>query len=331
MLAAGLEAEPGEQTLFGLCRRSQLLWPDFAAELEAASGLSVGLRTEGTMQVALTHDDAARLRFMAVYQRELGVELDWLTPEQARRLEPHLGARLAGALFCPADHQVEPIRVVAALRQALLSAGAELHEHADVEELVVGAPAVRGVRVGGTLHPAETVVLCAGAWSREVAGLPAAARPPVRPVKGQMLALQMPPASPLLRHVLWTPQVYLVPRHDGRLVVGATVEERGFEAHPTAGGVMALLEGAWRAVPAVEELPLQSIWVGHRPGSRDDAPLLGPTGVEGLILATGHYRNGILLAPVTAALIADCVRQGWLEDWAAPFAARRFDREVVRA
>jgi glycine oxidase len=217
------------------------------------------------------------------------------------------------------------------LRQALLAAGASLHEQADVSELVIRDHAVQAVRVNGALHPAETVVLCAGAWSPGLAGLPAAARPPVRPVKGQMLALQMPPGSPLLRHVLWTPQVYLVPRTDGRLVVGATVEERGFETHPTAGGVMALLEGAWRAVPAVEDLPLQSIWVGHRPGSRDDAPLLGPAGVEGLILATGHYRNGILLAPVTAALIADCVRHGRLADWAAPFAARRFDREVVRA
>jgi glycine oxidase len=173
------------------------------------------------------------------------------------------------------------------------------------------------------------VVLCAGAWSRAVPGL--SAPPPVRPVKGQMLALQMPPYAPLLRHVVWTPQVYLVPRDDGRLVVGATVEERGFDAQPTAGGVLALLDGAWRAVPGVEELPLHKIWVGHRPGSRDDAPLLGPSGTDGLILATGHYRNGILLAPITADLIAGCVLDGGLAEWAAPFAATRFDRRQVAA
>jgi glycine oxidase len=134
-----------------------------------------------------------------------------------------------------------------------------------------------------------------------------------------------------LRHVVWTPQVYLVPRDDGRLVVGATVEERGFDAQPTAGGVLALLDGAWRAVPGVEELPLHKIWVGHRPGSRDDAPLLGPSGTDGLILATGHYRNGILLAPITADLIAGCVLDGGLAEWAAPFAATRFDRRQVAA
>jgi glycine oxidase len=329
MLAAGLEAEPGEQTLFGLCRRSQLRWPEFAAELTATTGLEVGLRTEGTLQIALTHDDAERLRFTAGYQRDLGVALDWLTPAQARRLEPHLGARLAGALFCAADHQVEPVRLVAALRAALLSAGAVLHEQAAIDGLVIEAGAVRGVRVGGTAHAADIVVLCAGAWSRAVPGL--SAPPPVRPVKGQMLALQMPPYAPLLRHVVWTPQVYLVPRDDGRLVVGATVEERGFDAQPTAGGVLALLDGAWRAVPGVEELPLHKIWVGHRPGSRDDAPLLGPSGTDGLILATGHYRNGILLAPITADLIAGCVLDGGLAEWAAPFAATRFDRRQVAA
>jgi glycine oxidase len=131
--------------------------------------------------------------------------------------------------------------------------------------------------------------------------------------------------------VVWTPQVYLVPRDDGRLVVGATVEESGFDAQPTAGGVLSLLDGAWRAVPGVEALPLHRIWVGHRPGSRDDAPLLGPSGMDGLLLATGHYRNGILLAPITADLIAGCVLEGRLADWAAPFAATRFDRRQAAA
>ena len=114
-----------------------------------------------------------------------------------------------------------------------------------------------------------------------------------------MLALQMDPAAPLLRHVLWLPRGYLVPRNDGRLIVGATVEERGFDAGLTAGGMLALLEGAWRAVPAIEELPIAEIWVGFRPGSRDDAPMLGPSGIDGLVVATGHHRNGILLTPVT--------------------------------
>ena len=146
-------------------------------------------------------------------------------------------------------------------------------------------------------HAADAVVLAAGAWSALLEGLPDAARPPVRPVKGQMLALRMDPEHPVLRHVLWAPKGYLVPRGDGRLIVGGTVEERGFDQDLTAGGVLALLEAAWRALPVVEELPIDELWVGFRPTSRDDAPILGPTSIEGLVLATGQHRNGILLTP----------------------------------
>ncbi|WP_048860572.1 FAD-dependent oxidoreductase, partial [Acidisphaera rubrifaciens] len=145
MLAAGMEAEPGEQTLHALCRRSQLLWPDFAAEIARESGLPVGLRTEGTLQVALTQDDAARLRFLADYQHGLGVMLDWLTPAEARRREPHLGARLAGALFCAEDHQVDPRFLVPALRAAVLAAGVRLHEGVTVDALLTAGGAASGV------------------------------------------------------------------------------------------------------------------------------------------------------------------------------------------
>ena len=331
MLAAGMEAEPGEQALHALCRRSQLLWPEFAADIARDSGLPVGLRTEGTLQIALTQDDAARLRFLADYQHGLGVALDWLTPAEARRREPHLGARLAGALFCAEDHQVDPRLLVPALRAAALAAGVRLHEGVAVDGLLVTDGVAAGVSAGGVDHPSDLVVLAAGAWSRLLPGLPSALRPPVRPVKGQMLALRMDPSAPLVRHVLWTPQVYLVPRDDGRLVVGATVEERGFDAAPTAGGVLSLLDGAWRALPGVEDLPLDEVWVGHRPGSRDDAPLLGPSGLDGLLVATGHHRNGILLAPVTAEIIARVVREGRLEAAAQPFAAPRFARHEVLA
>src|SRR5262249_39161036 len=144
----------------------------------------------------------------------------------------------------------------------------------------------------------------AGAWSRGIEGLPPALRPPVRPVKGQMLALAMPPAAPLVSHVVHGTGVYLVPRRDGTLIVGATVGEEGVDTALTAGGVLSLPEAGWRLVPGIEELPIAEMWVGHRPGSRDDAPILGPGPVDGLIYATGHHRNGILLAPVTADAIA---------------------------
>src|SRR5579884_1982309 len=146
-----------------------------------------------------------------------------------------------------------------------------------------------------------------------------------------MLALQMDPAAPLLSHVIWLPHGYLVPRRDGRLLVGATVEERGFDASLTAGGLLALLDGAWRAVPAIEELAVAETWVGFRPGSRDDAPLLGPTGLDGLVVATGHHRNGILLTPVTAAAISAYVLTGRLPELLQPFTPERFGRPAAAA
>ena len=171
---------------------------------------------------------------------------------------------------------------------------------------------------------AGSSVLAAGAWSRGIGGLPPDRRPPVRPVKGQMLSLRMDAAAPLLSHVLWAPGAYLVPRRDGRLIVGGTVEEKGFDDTITAGGMLTLLEAAWRAVPAIEELPIEETWVGHRPGSRDDAPILGRGPLQGLVYATGHHRNGILLAPVTADTVARLVLDDIVEPAIAPFGLERF-------
>jgi len=324
MLAAGIEAEPGEASLYGLNRRSQELWPGFAAELEAASGLAVGYRDEGTLAVALSRDDVAQLRFHYDYQRSLGVALEWLSGADARRREPHLHPSLAAAVLSPRDHQVDNRRLVTALRRAFLAAGGRLHEHSPVSAIETAGGRVTALRLGDCRQQADIVVLAAGAWSTEIAGLPRAAQPPVRPVKGQMLALRMDAAAPLLNHVVWTPKVYLVPRRDGRLIVGATVEERGFDPSLTAGGIFALLEGAWRAVPGIEELVIDEMWAGFRPGSRDDAPVLGPSPVEGLVLATGHHRNGILLTPVTAEAVSRFILCGERDEAIRPFAIERF-------
>ena len=167
-------------------------------------------------------------------------------------------------------------------------------------------------------------MLAAGAWCRGIEGLPPAAQPPVRPVKGQVLTLLMDPQAPLLRHVLWAPRIYLVPRRDGRLIIGATVEEQGFDENLTAGGVFSLLEAAWRAVPAIEELPIAETMVGFRPTSRDDAPILGPSSVEGLVIASGHHRNGILLAPVTADTVSQLILSGRVPPLIAGFGLDRF-------
>ena len=324
MLAAGVETEPGEERLLELNLLGRETWPAFARELEAASGLDIGYRDEGTLVVAPTRDDAGRLRATFDFQRGLGLDLDWLTPAEARRREPCLGPNLAGAVYSALDHQVDNRAVARALKTAYMAAGGRLHEGSEVTGLDLEAGRLRGLWVGERRVRADVVVLAAGSWSQDLPGLPEAARPPVRPVKGQMLALAMAPEAPLLSHVLWAPGIYLVPRKGGRLVVGATVEEKGYDDRMTAGGVFALLEAAWRAVPAVEELPIEEMWVGFRPTSRDDAPILGPTPLDGLFLATGHHRNGILLAPATADLMSRAVLSGVLPAPLRPFPLERF-------
>ena len=329
MLAAGIETEPGEQRLLALTLDSQRRWPGFAAELAGASGLPVDLRREGTLQVALTRDDLAALRTSAAFQQGLGIDLAWLDGADLREREPFLNPRAPGGVFSAGDHQVDNRQAALALIEAFRRAGGSLHEHAPVTGIDVTAGRATGVIVGDSVHAADLVILAAGAWSRELAGLPADAVPPVRPVKGQMLALAMDPAAPLLRHVVWAPKCYLVPRLDGRLIVGATTEERGFDDRLTAGGVLALLEAAWRALPAIEDLPIAEMWTGFRPGSRDDAPILGEA-APGLVLATGHHRNGILLAPVTADAIAELVLTGTAPEIILPFALQRFHARAAQ-
>ncbi len=325
MLAACSEAEPGEEALVALGRESQARWPGFAAELKEASGIDVELRTEGTLLVALTADDQARLHHHLAFQQQLGLPLSWISAAETRRREPHLAGKLAGAVWSPQDHQVENRQLAAGLRIAAERAGATIREHSEVREISITDLRADGlILADGSKVAADVVVLAAGAWSRGIAGLPPQLRPPVRPIKGQMLALRMDAAAPLINHVLWAPGVYMVPRRSGRLILGATVEEKGFDTTLTAGGLLTLLEAAWRAVPAIEELPIEEMWVGHRPGSRDDAPILGPGPVEGLVYATGHHRNGILLAPVTADAIAAFVLGGEIEPAIRPFGIGRF-------
>lgn len=324
MLAAGLEAEPSEERLFALNRGSQALWPAFAQTLEQASGTDLGYRHEGTLLMALTRDAVEELRFILEFQRRLGVRLEWLEGREVLRREPHLSPSTLAALWSPDDHQVDNRRVVSALCRTFVDAGGRLHEKAPVDAIEVESGRARGVRIGEVRHEADVVLLAAGAWSRGIAGLPPSLQLPVRPVKGQMLALRMDTRAPLLRHVLWAPKAYLVPRNDGRLIVGATVEERGFDASLTAGGVFSLLEAAWRALPGIEELPIDELWTGFRPGSRDDAPILGPCEVEGLVLATGHHRNGILLAPITADTVSRFVLTNELDPRIAAFGLARF-------
>jgi len=330
MLAAAVETEPGEEELLVLTLESQRMWPGFARELEAASGISVNYRDEGTIVIALTRDDAEQLRHTYDFQKSLDLELQWLSGAEARRREPHLRSGMSGAVFSPRDHQVENRLLVQSLAEAARRAGVMVYENLSVREVEIIGGRARAVVTEHGRDPADVVILAAGAWSREIAGIPPAHLPPVRPIKGQMLALRMDLAAPLLRHVIWAPRSYLVPREDGRLIIGGTVEERGFDDTLTAGGLLALLEGAWRAVPGIEELPVAETWVGFRPGSRDDAPMLGPSGIDGLVVATGHHRNGILLTPLTAETVSAYVLTGRLPPILQPFSPERFRDRTIR-
>lgn len=325
MLAAGVETEPGELALLALNRRSQQAWPAFAHDLEAAAGTDIGYRDDGTLVIALTRDDERQLRFIHDYHVKAGIDVMLLRGGEAREREPYLNPRIPAAVWSPNDHQVDNRALTAALAKAARKAGAQLHERAGVKAIRIDGNKAVGVVCDGQTIQADRIILAAGAWSRIIDGLAPDAQPPVRPIKGQMLALQMDPEAALLRHVLWAPGIYLVPRDDGRLLIGATVEEKGFDETITAGGQYALLDAAWRAVPGIEELPIIETWVGFRPGSRDDAPILGPGPVENLVYATGHHRNGILLAPLTADLISQYVLNGTLDPDLDSFLLSRFN------
>ncbi len=312
MLAPVSEVEFGEagQRVLELGLRSAEMWPSFATELVQASGIEVGLRQSGTMVVARDEDEARALERQLALRESLGLSARRLRPSAARELEPALAPTVRLALEAPEDHSVDPRLVLAALRRACERSGVLVREQAPVAcvELdrpdgpVVGVALIDGERVS-----AGRVVLAAGAWSGEIAGLPAHARVPVRPVKGQILRLRDPAGPGLLGRVVRFEGGYLVPRGDGRYVLGATVEERGFEEHPTVGGVYELLRAARELVPGVLELQIEELSVGFRPSTPDNAPVIGPGAVEGLVWATGHHRNGILLTPLTAELATEAL------------------------
>ncbi|HVR06273.1 MAG TPA: glycine oxidase ThiO [Solirubrobacteraceae bacterium] len=312
MLAPISEVEFGEagRRALELGLRSAELWPEFAAELQRAAGIDVGLRRSGTLLVARDGDEARELERQLALRESLGLAVRRLRPSAVRELEPALAPGMRLALEAPEDHSVDPRRVLSALRRACEAAGVDLRERAAVAGVLLDGldGGARGVVLaGGERIAARSVVLAAGAWTAGLEGLPAQARPAVRPVRGQILRLRDPAGPGLLGRVLRFEGGYLVPRGDGRYVLGATMEERDFEPRPTAGGVYELLRQARELLPGVLELEIEEVSVGFRPATPDNAPAIGPAGVPGVVWATGHHRNGILLAPLTAALVADAL------------------------
>lgn len=331
MLAPITELHYTETPLLRLNLDSLARYPDFAAEVAAESGLPTGFLPCGTVYAAWDGADFAALCDLQTFAAQLGVDSQLLTGRELRELEPAVAPGLPGALFAPGDHQVDPRLLHAALLEAGRRRGVKLVESSGA--LLVDHGRVRGVRVaGGAVLAGKHVVLAAGCWSGQVEGVPPDAHAPVRPVKGQTLRLRLPGRPRLgrvLRAAVKGSPVYLVPRSDGAIVVGASVEERGFDQEPRAGAVYELLRDAQSVLPELGEAVLDEVSTGLRPGSPDNAPLVGPTPVDGLIHATGHYRNGILLTPVTADGIAALIADGALPSVLAPFSPSRFAEEVA--
>lgn len=312
MLAPAAEYLYGEDALAKANLASAQAWPSFADRLEGASGRPVSLERSGTLALAATPADAEALGELGAAASALGLSVQRLTPSEAREVEPALAPRLAGALWMPDDHHLDNRALADALLEGCRRRGVRLLE-ASVERLVVEGGRTVGVELAGTgeLVPAGAVVLAAGAWSASLGGLPEEVLPPVRPVKGQILRLRRTDRevapSHVVRAVVEGARVYVVPRRSGEVVLGATMEEQGFDTRVTAGAVLDLLRHAWRVVPGIAEMELVEATARLRPGTPDNAPLVGRSALPGLVLACGHFRHGILLAPLTAAAVTAAV------------------------
>ena len=335
MITPVSEAAYAERELYLLGVASQQRFPAFADELTAATGRPTGYRQAGTLQVAWDHDDLAVLQEYGALQESFGVTVQPLTSRECRAQEPMLGPSVRGGLLAPDDASVDPRLLTSALLMAATGAGVRLIRSAAAGLTTVAGRACGAVLDDGTELRADWVVLAAGWRSASVGGLPPDAVPPVRPVKGQILRLRPGPGGPApggppglltrtVRGVVQGSSVYLVPRDSGELVVGATQEEMGSDTRVTAGGVWELLRDARAIMPGITELELAEAVAGLRPGTPDNAPVIGPATLPGLVLATGHFRAGVLLAPVTADLLSGYLATGELDGLAAPFGPARF-------
>lgn len=295
------ELESAEYAAF--CADSLARFPAFVASLEADGGVDARLRLDGILEVAYDERSALQLRAQLAVLASHGVAIRWLERDEVRELEPGLGTAVRGASLSEAEGHVDNRRLVSALQAACAALGVRVDAGAGRVALETDGRRVVGVRGPDGLIGADAVVNATGAWASELEGVPPGARVPVRPIKGQMLALSMPEG--FVRHVLWVPGAYLVPREDGRLLIGATAEDVGFDVRVTASGLRTLLSAALEALPGIGEFALAETWAGLRPGSPDGLPFIGTTSLSGYLVATGHYRNGVLLAPGTAVAIAD--------------------------
>ncbi len=314
MLAAHIEEEARDPRFLALSQASQARWPGFVEALHAATGADLGLDLNGAVVAVFCEDEERHWRAVIERVNAHGQDragprdgrLMWLDRADLRAMVPAVAADVRGGVLSPLDGRVDNRVLATALLDAVKAAGVTVRERETVYSIESGGDKVRAVVTGAGRLPVDGVVLAAGAWSAEIGGLPAGLPVPVKPIKGQMVALDWDRSQARsLDYLVWGPGIYCVPRADGRLILGATTEDVGFDPRMTAGGLSGLLTRAARTLPRAADLSLIEAWSGFRPAAPDGLPLLGGTAIEGLTIATGHHRNGILLTPVTAELVAD--------------------------
>ena len=321
-------ARPFHRPYLDLCLSSRDLFADWSARLLEETGIDIEYRTESGLQVAFDDAESEELDQRYRHQQDLGLPVERLSGEEVRALEPMLSPETRCGLLFEGMHQVENRRLVQALVAAVRARGGEFRIGNPVTDLIVRRNRAAGIVVPGERIGAERVVVAAGAWSGLLKWIPGSP-PPVQPVRGQMVCVDGSSVPPLGR-VIYGPEQYLVPRRDGRVLLGATVEKTGFDASVTAGGVSDVIREGLRMAPGLAEAPVVETWAGLRPMSKDGKPILGPAGLERLVLATGHFRNGILLAPITGRLIADHLEHGAVPPAMAPFLPDRFEGKAAR-
>lgn len=325
MLAPQAEAD-AEDDFFALACRSRDLYPSFAAALLEETGFDVELDTTGTLYLALNKHDQEELQERYNWQTRAGLSVELLNADEARDLEPAISSSTLGALRFPKDIQVENRRLLNALANSVHKLGPTILTETNVDGLLTEGSRLTGVQTSRGVISCARVVIAAGTWSSFIQHAPRTVS--IEPVRGQMVCLEAKPQ--LARHVIYSKRGYLVPRHDGRLLAGSTSEKAGFAKHVTAAGISAILQNAREISPAISALPIVDTWAGLRPCSSDGLPVLGACGeIDGLFYASGHYRNGVLLAPITGELISEAIVADAASHLLVPFLPGR-GRETLR-
>lgn len=322
MLSPVVEARIEERSVLELGVEAAAYYAEFVRELETESGMSVDYRREGTLFVAVDRDQGELLEHLFEEQRDLGLPVEWLTGYECRQMEPYLAPGIPAGISSPQDYQVDNRKLLAALVLACRHLGVDLRQDLGPVRAARGVEGTFEVEWDGGGIVADRVVVATGAYGGALDELLPGFGRLLRPVKGQILRVDQS-KMPLVSRVVRTPEVYLAPKSNGWLVVGGSSEDRGFDPEITVGEIFEILRSAWECVPGIYELPIRETTVGFRPASIDHAPIIGATGVEGLCLALGYYRHGILFAPYIARLIARLMIDGEQSGWLGTFSPRR--------